>query len=651
MLAWFYLNMDKLFKSGGLSNLFVGRWNWLWRIVVAFGVVAIAGLARLELNELLGSGFVFITFFPAVALVAIVAGGWTGFLATVLSALTATWVVLTPGHSMRVQNLGDMVALGLFMLAGGLISVTAGMLGRARKQVWQAIEREKAAEKVRQAEEALRRSEEQMRRAQEIAQLGSWELDLERNRLLWSDEVYRIFGVEPQSFEATYEAFFKAVHPDDRAAVDAAYSASLQEGKPAYEIEHRIIRPSDGEVRIVHEKCEHFRGGSGKIVRSVGMVHDVTERRRVEEALRQSETRLVQAVGVGRLGIFEHDHRSGKVIYSPLMREISGFGPDEVITVEAMLKRVVPEDREAVAAAIRRAHDPMGDGMYDLEHRVIRRDGSIHWVSKRAQTFFEGEGRERRPVRTIGAALDVTERRDVQSGLERLVAERTAKLQELVSELEHFSYTITHDMRAPLRAMQGYAEILSESCCECQQTPREFLRRISVAAARMDCLITDALNYSRTVRQELMLAPVDAGALLRGMVDSYPELQPSKARIEIVGEIPVVMGNQAGLTQCFSNLLGNAVKFVKRGDIPQIRVWAERRGGTVRIWFEDNGVGIPKEMLPRVFDMFSRGHQGYEGTGIGLALVRKVMDRMDGKAGVESEEGKGSRFWIELKLG
>ena len=113
--------------------------------------------------------------------------------------------------------------------------------------------------------------------------------------------------------------------------------------------------------------------------------------------------------------------------------------------------------------------------------------------------------------------------------------------------------------------------------------------------------------------------------------------------------MPVVLGNEAGLTQCFSNLLGNAVKFVKPGEKPEIRVWATQRGEWVRIWVEDKGIGISKEMLPRVFEMFSRGSKEYEGTGIGLALVRKVVQRMGGKVGVESEEGKGSRFWIELR--
>ena len=136
-------------------------------------------------------------------------------------------------------------------------------------------------------EEALRESEKRHERSQEIAHLGSWELDIVHDRLIWSDEIYRIFGLQPQEFGATYEAFLAAVHPDDRAAVDAAYSESLRENRDSYEIEHRIVRKNTGEVRFVHEKCEHFRDADGRIVRSVGMVHDITERKRAD-ALRQA---------------------------------------------------------------------------------------------------------------------------------------------------------------------------------------------------------------------------------------------------------------------------------------------------------------------------------------------------------------------------
>jgi signal transduction histidine kinase len=273
-----------------------------------------------------------------------------------------------------------------------------------------------------------------------------------------------------------------------------------------------------------------------------------------------------------------------------------------------------------------------------------------------------------------------------QERLEKIVARRTAKLQETVSELEHFSYAITHDMRGPLRAMQSFASLLEEEFAG-NQSPlsRQYCQRIKTAANRLDQLITDSLDYSKAVRQDLTLEPVDLGGLLNGLVETYPNLQPDKAGIEVGAHLPTVLGNPAALTQCFSNLLGNAVKFAKTGTKPQIRVWAEKgspglasaRGSDqpsfdpplaasldfqadndpamaqaplVRIWVEDNGIGIPQHSLERIFGMFQRASKGYEGTGIGLAIVRKVVHRMGGEVGVESQEGLGSRFWVDLRL-
>ena len=236
--------------------------------------------------------------------------------------------------------------------------------------------------------------------------------------------------------------------------------------------------------------------------------------------------------------------------------------------------------------------------------------------------------------------------------LERKVQERTAKLQETIGELEYFSYTLAHDMRAPLRAMQGFADVLLKECGNCLNADRkDYLRRIAAAADRMDNLIIDALDYSKAIQKEIPLHTVDADALLRGILESYPAFQTPNAEIEISGSIPLVMGNQAALTQCFSNLLGNAIKFVKPGIAPKIRVWAEERSTpnpVVRLWFEDNGIGIAQESQNRIFEMFQRLNKEYEGTGIGLALVRKVIQRMGGQVGVASESGKGSRFWLDL---
>jgi len=232
------------------------------------------------------------------------------------------------------------------------------------------------------------------------------------------------------------------------------------------------------------------------------------------------------------------------------------------------------------------------------------------------------------------------------------VADRTAKLRETVNDLESFSYSIAHDMRAPLRAMGMFAGLLKDEVTAANMSPevKTFCERIIIGAARLDNLINDALNYTKAALQESPLQPVDLAKLLQGLIDTYPNLQPAAADIQIAENLPRVLGNESLLTQCFSNLLGNAVKFVAPGVRPKVRVWSENKNGLARIWVEDKGIGIPKHAHPRLFGMFQKLDNQYEGTGIGLAIARKVVERMDGKVGVESEPERGSRFWVELRI-
>ena len=270
--------------------------------------------------------------------------------------------------------------------------------------------------------------------------------------------------------------------------------------------------------------------------------------------------------------------------------------------------------------------------------------------------------------------LDVTERRRMEASLakahaeleshsqtlEATVAERTARLREAVGELEAFSYSIAHDMRAPLRSMQGFSRLLlEEHAKQLDDAGKSYLRRIVASSDRLDRLIQDVLNYSRVVQHDLQMERVDTQKLLDGIIATYPNLQPPRANILIESTLPPVNANPAALTQVISNLLGNAVKFVKQGTHPEVRVSAipkvestpEGEIAWVRLQFVDNGIGIPKDAQQRLFAMFQRLHRPelYEGTGMGLAIVRKAVERMGGRLGVESEEGRGSCFWVELK--
>jgi two-component system CheB/CheR fusion protein len=235
--------------------------------------------------------------------------------------------------------------------------------------------------------------------------------------------------------------------------------------------------------------------------------------------------------------------------------------------------------------------------------------------------------------------------------LEKLTEERTSSLREVVQQMEEFSYTISHDLRAPVRAMQGYANALLEDYGEkLDQTGREYLERISRSGNRMDRMIREVLTYSRLARCEIVVQPVSLDSLVREIVQQYPGIQASGGEIEIAERLDNVVGHEPSLTQVLSNLLSNACKFVPPHTTPHCKVWTERNNGHVRLFIRDNGIGIKPEHQHRLFGMFERIHpeSQYEGTGIGLAIVRKAMERMGGQVGVESDGKNGSKFWIQL---
>jgi signal transduction histidine kinase len=246
---------------------------------------------------------------------------------------------------------------------------------------------------------------------------------------------------------------------------------------------------------------------------------------------------------------------------------------------------------------------------------------------------------------------EVIERRRAED----LLQEANQKLRDSVEELQMFSYGIAHDLRAPLRAMESYSGvILTDHSAEIPDPARRYLQRITKAAKAMGMFITDILGYSQLVHGDFEMRSHDVEELIHEIVALNPALDSASADIVIERPLPRLSANKAALTQVVSNLLSNAVKFVPAGVRPRIRVWgAEAGDGMVQLWFEDNGIGISPQSQARLFKIFVRlnGPERYEGTGIGLAIVRKAVERMGGSAGVESEEGKGSRFWVRLAKG
>jgi PAS domain S-box-containing protein len=269
------------------------------------------------------------------------------------------------------------------------------------------------------------------------------------------------------------------------------------------------------------------------------------------------------------------------------------------------------------------------------EFAVLANDGSITRTQVSVSPL--------KPGGTEGVGMivtDLTDRKKIEN-----------ELRQTIGDLEAFSYSISHDMRAPLRAVQGFAAILLENAgSKLTEHEQSYLRRSIAATSRLDQLIRDVLRYSRTARSELTLSKVDAGKLISHLIETYPNLADSKAKIAINGEIPPVLAHEASLSQCIFNLLDNALKFVPENTAPSVKISALKDGRQVRISFSDNGIGIEPRHQERIFQIFERVHPAemYAGTGIGLSIVKKAVQRMGGTVGVESDVGKGATFWIQL---
>jgi two-component system CheB/CheR fusion protein len=241
---------------------------------------------------------------------------------------------------------------------------------------------------------------------------------------------------------------------------------------------------------------------------------------------------------------------------------------------------------------------------------------------------------------------------DQATELEKLVIRRTSDLQTSTNQLETFVYTIAHDLRSPLRAMQGFAQILRDDFGgQLGENGIGYTYKISEAAQTLDALLRDLLDYSRISQGQIHLHPIELeSAIMMAIRQSREQISQTSAEVNVVQPLPAVIAHKPSLVQAIMNLISNAVKFVAPETRPRVTIRAEEQDSNVRIWVEDNGIGVSPEQQARIFRIFERGEpRKYPGTGIGLAIVRKSVERMGGETGVDSEPGMGSRFWIQLK--
>lgn len=376
----------------------------------------------------------------------------------------------------------------------------------------------------KQAEEALQDSEHRLAESQRLAHVGSWELNLINSVLTWSDEIFRIFEIDPQKFGATYEAFLNVIHPDDREAVNSAYTNSLKNKIP-YTIDHRLLF-SDGRIKYVHEQCETFYDGDNPI-RSIGTVQDITEHKLDEEKIRQ-----------------------------------------------------------------------------------------------------------------------------LNQELEQRVADRTAQLKAVNKELEAFAYSVSHDLRAPLRHINGFLELLQKKlAANLDDRSQHYMDTIANAAKHMGQLIDDLLAFSRMGRDELVKMPVDLGVLVQEVIGELAPEMPDQTIHWHIADLPTVTGDRAMLRLVLVNLIANALKFTRQRQAAEIEIGClPNQDNEIIVFIRDNGVGFDMAYADKLFGVFQRLHPAdeFEGTGIGLANVWRIIQRHDGRTWAEGQVNQGATFYFSL---
>jgi PAS domain S-box-containing protein len=381
------------------------------------------------------------------------------------------------------------------------------------------------------------------------------------------------------------------------------------------------------------------------------ITRDLTERREAEQRYR------LLLAAVRDYAIFMLDPEGRIASWNTGAERLKGYAAEEVLGKPFEIFYTA-EDREA-GKPQKELDDAREHGEARDQGWRVRRDGSLFWADVVLTAIRDYDGS------LLGFAKvtrDTTEQRRLNkqvaqhaAELERrsqLLEERTIQLQEINAAMEAFTYSVSHDLRAPLRSIWGYANALLEDYgASLPPEGQSYAQLIVTSARRMDDLITDLLAYSRLDTSDIQLSSVDLReAASEALLQVRQQISDSHAQIK-TGHFDVVRAHRPTLTQALSNLVSNAIKFVPPGVQPLITIYSEPApDDCIRIWVKDNGIGIAPEHQARIFRPFERLHgiETYKGTGIGLAIVAKAVERMRGKVGVESTEGRGSAFWIDL---
>lgn len=499
--------------------------------------------------------------------------------------------------------------------------------------------------------QARKKMEAHLNEAKRIAHFGHWTWNLNTNQHSWSDEVFQIYGRELGLPPADYQEVSSYFTAESWRTLTAAVEKCQREGV-AYQCDAEIVRP-DGTCGWIIARGEAVRDAEGYIVALQGTVQDISERKQAEVALQQNKEQLKLFIDYApaSLAMFDRDMRY--LACSQRWRDDYSLGDADVIGL--CHYDVFPNISQQWKDIHQRSL--AGEVIRNDEDRFERADGAILWLRWEVRPWLAGDA-------ILGIVIfteDITIQKHAEEKLQKLnatleqrIAERTDDLKTLNQSLESFVYSVSHDLKAPLRGVDGYSRLLEEDYRDrLDDEGRLFISNIRSGVTRMNELIDDLLAYSRMERRAIETNVLDVAQLIHQAVAECSASMTSEA-IDIIADVPAfkVEGDRDGLTMVLRNLLENAIKFSRHVAHPCIEFDAYQNGGRVVVSIRDNGIGFDMKYRQRIFEIFERLHrlEEYPGTGIGLALVKKALERMNGQVWAQSAPGQGAIFYIELPL-
>jgi PAS domain S-box-containing protein len=559
-------------------------------------------------------------------------------------------------------DLGERALLLLFVVL--VVSVSLVTAAIVRRLEVESGERTKAVARMRRASGRLAETTDRLERAQRIARIGSWEWSEATNQEWWSDETYRLVGIEPQAAPPAKENYYELIHPADRALVGGV-TGEAEENKTGYRVSFRVVLP-DGSERVLREIGEPIVNDEGVFVGQRGTVQDITEQFFAEQKLREAAQRLEAAVRLARLGTWEWDLDNDTLMLSGETAKIWGLGRAAMEIPRHQVKPMMHPDDRAHAKSLMLELLETGNP-YTNEYHIIRQDGGVRTVTEHAEQFTDDIAGK---TWVHGTVHDMTERKRIEQELESLnkeleqrVEERTAELRKAQAELVRterlatlgqLTATVSHELRNPLGAMRASMYVVERSIDGCGgERAAGAVERVNRNITRCDRIIDELLDYTR-IRQ-LETRPLAIDSWLEEVLDEQPV--PDGVQVRRKFDIPgiLVPADADRLRRAVINVYDNACQaLTKQWDDSrpktrkQITIETRIRNDRLEIVIGDNGPGIPEDLLEKIFEpLFSTKNFG---VGLGLPTVRQIMQQHHGGVTVSFERSGGAKFALWLPL-